>query len=104
MNAPTPNASGYSNEASGAPASPKTVVIHVRSLDVKIKKKGALFDSLAAVTVMDKVDEPIDGATVAGKWKLPDGSTKTVSETTNGRDSRLLYGKSTGRLRTDIHV
>ena len=86
------NLSVYSNEASGTPAAPAAGVMHVRSVDVKIKKKGSLYDALAAVTV---VDASVDGATVIGNWKLPDGSTNNVSEITNGKG---IAGSSTGRV------
>ena len=89
------NESGYSNEASSTPAAPAADVIHVRSVDVKVKKKGALFDALAAVTVVDASDAPVEGATVTGKCTLPDGSTKTVWEATNGKG---IAGCSTGRV------
>ena len=70
-------------------------MIHIASVKVTLKKKGKLTDALAAITVADASGKPVGGTTVTGKWTLPDGSTKTVWETTNGKG---VAGSSTGRV------
>ena len=89
------NGSGFSGEASGTPVAPAGVVIHVLGVDVKIKKKGSKVDALAAVTVVNASEAPVGGVTVTGKWTLPDGTTRTVSEITNRKG---IAGSSTGRV------
>ena len=89
------NESGHSNEASGSPAAPATLVIHIASVKVTLKKKGKLTDALAAITVADASGKPVEGATVTGKWTLPDESNRNVSEITN---SKGVAGSSTGRV------
>ena len=71
------------------------MLIHIESIQVTIKKKGALYEATAEVIILNDQGLPVGVAAVSGQWTLPDGSTRDVSGTTN-RNGVASF--STGRV------
>ncbi|NVM46722.1 MAG: S8 family serine peptidase [Candidatus Lokiarchaeota archaeon] len=70
------------------PESTPTNTMHIHSIDVSSKTAGPNVNAIVEVTILDKSDSPVEGATVSGVWSE---ATNDIESGVTGTDGKVSF-------------
>ena len=63
-------------------------ILHIKSIDMSLKKAGPNVNAIAEVTILDESDSPVEVATVSGFWI---GATNDIKSGVTGTDGKVSF-------------